>query len=131
MYYMRVCLVTATNERYSLHFIHPYDLEDIDVEERNDRQNKAVWYPIVAEDMTGMKRYWCSHVLVEIDFLFSSFPNLRIVKKRADDLVRHGNLYDLDRKNMPTMRLQFAQKMSFRDSCDFSVNFTQRYYSSV
>lgn len=55
-YYIRVCLVAIIDEQLPFHYIHPYDLEDIDVEERNDRQNKAVWYSINSEDMTGMKR---------------------------------------------------------------------------
>jgi hypothetical protein len=38
-------------------YIHPYELEDIDNVEHNDRQNKVVWFPIQGEDIGGIKRY--------------------------------------------------------------------------
>ena len=43
----------TTKHRY----IHPYDLEDIEIDEYNDRQNNAVWFPIESEDIDGIKRY--------------------------------------------------------------------------
>ncbi|CAF1045541.1 unnamed protein product [Adineta ricciae] len=82
-YCIRVCLVTVVNENTNHRYIHPYDLEDIQNEEYNDRQNQAVWYPILEEDVGGIK----------------CFPNLRVVKKKADDIKAYGDLRVLDSMN--------------------------------
>ncbi len=54
-YYIRVCLVTIVNEQTNCRYIHPYDLEDIDVDEHNDRANNAVLFPIESDDRDGIK----------------------------------------------------------------------------
>lgn len=56
-YYFRVCLVTAEHETTKCRYIHPYELEDINNDEYNERQQKAVWFPIQSEDANGIKRY--------------------------------------------------------------------------
>jgi len=56
-YYIRVCLVTIENEQTKCRYIHPYELEDIDNDDHNDRQNRVVWFPIQAGDIDGIKRY--------------------------------------------------------------------------
>lgn len=45
------------NETTNCRYIHPYDLEDISIEQYNDRINKGVWFPIQPEDIGGIKRY--------------------------------------------------------------------------
>ncbi|CAF1022539.1 unnamed protein product [Adineta steineri] len=79
-YVIRICLVTVEYEKTKLRYIHPYDLEDIENDTYNDRPNKAIWYPIQGNDIDGIK----------------SFPNLRIVKKKADDLKKHGDFRVFD-----------------------------------
>jgi hypothetical protein len=54
-YYIRVCLVTIVNDQTNCRYIHPYDLEDIDVGKHNDRQNNAVLFPIESDDRDGIK----------------------------------------------------------------------------
>ncbi|CAF3931194.1 unnamed protein product [Rotaria sp. Silwood1] len=82
-YSIRICLVTVVNETTQRRYIHPYDLEDIDNEDYNDRYHRAVWFPIQETDIGGIK----------------SFPNLRIVKKKADDLKNYGNFIVFDSSN--------------------------------
>ncbi|CAF4499200.1 unnamed protein product [Rotaria sp. Silwood2] len=79
-YSIRICLVTVIHEITHRRYIHPYDLEAIDNEDHNDRNHRAVWFPIQKEDIGGIK----------------SFPNLRIVKKKADDLKNLGNFLAFD-----------------------------------
>jgi len=45
------------HEATGLQYIHLYELEHIDDEDRNDRYNNIVWYPIERADQTGIKRY--------------------------------------------------------------------------
>ncbi|CAF3894940.1 unnamed protein product [Rotaria sordida] len=82
-YSVRICLVTVINERTNRRYIHPYDLEDIDNEDHNDRYQRSIWFPIQGEDIGGIK----------------SFPNLRVVKKKADNLKNHGNFLVFDSPN--------------------------------
>ncbi|CAF1026866.1 unnamed protein product [Rotaria sordida] len=82
-YFVRICLVTVINERTNRRYIHPYDLEDIDNEDHNDRYQRSIWFPIQGEDIGGIK----------------SFPNLRVVKKKADNLKNHGNFLVFDSPN--------------------------------
>ncbi len=55
-YYIRICLVTVEHEKTKCRYIHPYELEDIAIDEHNDRERKVVWFPIQAEDIDGIKR---------------------------------------------------------------------------
>lgn len=69
-YYVRVCLVTIEHEKTRQRYIHPYKLEDIENNVYNNSRDHAVYYPIVEQDNAGIK----------------TFPNLRIVKIKADAL---------------------------------------------
>ncbi|UJR23123.1 hypothetical protein I4U23_026144 [Adineta vaga] len=79
-YFIRVCLVTIENENTNCRYIHPYDLEDVENNQYNDRHNRVIWYPVLEEDVGGIK----------------CFPNLRVVKKKADDLKNCGDLRIFD-----------------------------------
>jgi hypothetical protein len=49
--------VTVVYDKTDCRYVHPYELENIDDEDRNDRRNNSVWYPIQKEDVGGLKRY--------------------------------------------------------------------------
>ncbi|CAF1582939.1 unnamed protein product [Rotaria magnacalcarata] len=75
-HYICISLVTVENETTKYRYIHPYELEDVDNQGYHDRNHNSIWYSIQSGDIDGIK----------------SFPNLRIVKKKADELKNYGNL---------------------------------------
>ncbi|CAM4829085.1 unnamed protein product [Rotaria magnacalcarata] len=75
-HYICISLVTVENETTKYRYIHPYELEDADNQGYHDRNHNSIWYSIQIGDIDGIK----------------SFPNLRIVKKKADELKNYGNL---------------------------------------
>ncbi|CAF2120403.1 unnamed protein product [Rotaria magnacalcarata] len=75
-HYICISLVTVENETTKYRYIHPYELEDVDNQGYHDRNHNSIWYSIQIGDIHGIK----------------SFPNLRIIKKKADDLKNYGNL---------------------------------------
>ncbi|CAF3773236.1 unnamed protein product [Rotaria socialis] len=75
-HYICISLVTVENETTKYRYVHPYELEDVDNQGYHDRNHNSIWYSIQMGDIDGIK----------------SFPNLRIVKKKAADLKNYGNL---------------------------------------
>ncbi|CAF4911203.1 unnamed protein product, partial [Rotaria magnacalcarata] len=75
-HFICISFVTVENETTKYRYIHPYELEDADNQGYHDRNHNSIWYSIQIGDIDGIK----------------SFPNLRIVKKKADELKNYGNL---------------------------------------
>ncbi len=55
-YYIGVFPVTVIHERSNCRYFHPYELEDIDNRDRNEK-DVGVWYPIGYDELDGIKRY--------------------------------------------------------------------------
>ncbi|CAF3548625.1 unnamed protein product [Rotaria socialis] len=75
-HYICISLVTVEKKTTKYRYVHPYEPEDVDNQGYHDRSHNSIWYSIQIGDIDGIK----------------SFPNLRIVKKKADDLKNYGNL---------------------------------------
>ncbi|CAF4364653.1 unnamed protein product [Rotaria sp. Silwood2] len=79
-YYVGIFLVTVLHEKSNCRYIHPYELKDIDHEDRRDQHNNAVWFPTEDEGPDGIK----------------SFPGLRIDKKIEQEVKNYGALHLFD-----------------------------------
>ena len=54
---IRVWLVTIINETTNCRYVHPYDLEDVGTEPHSDQGHEGVWFPMISEDINGIKWY--------------------------------------------------------------------------
>ncbi len=83
--------MTVIHEKSNCRYFHPYELEDIDNKDRNEK-DVGVWYPIGYDESDGIKRYEIHRSLSCHILEFFSFPNIRIVLRKEQDLPKYGRL---------------------------------------